>query len=315
MVSAEERLHAHRTRTRPPALAALIFLLAISALAVPGCGKTEQSGRLKVAVSIVPLADFVRKVGDGLVEVQTLVPPGASPHTYEPTAGQLAFLSRAGVFVTNGLQLETWAADVVGKVGNKDLVKVVAADAIPKDKLLKTSEIDVKGPYDPHVWLDPTLAAYEVNAIAEGLSRADPAHADTYRANAAAYVEKLEALDGRLAAETGTFTRKEFVALHPAWSYFARRYGLVEAAAIEEVPSKEPSGRLIKKIVDDMKRRGINVVFAEPQINPKAAVVIAQEVGAKVKFIDTLGDPGKPDVSTYIKLMEHNVAVMAEVLR
>ncbi len=304
-----------RTRIRPLAAAAVAVLLALAALAVPGCGKKEQSGRLKVAVSIVPLADFVREVGDDLVEVQTLVPPGASPHTYEPTAGQLSFLSRAKVFVTNGLQLETWAADVVGKVGNKNVVKVVAADAIPKDKLLKTSEVDVKGPYDPHVWLDPTLAAYEVSAIAVGLAHADPAHADAYRANAAAYVRKLEELDGRLAGETGAFTRKEFVALHPAWSYFARRYGLVEAAAIEEVPSKEPSGQLIKKIVDDMKRRGITVVFAEPQINPKAAEVIAQEVGAQVKFIDTLGDPDKPDVSTYIKLMQHNVAVMAEVLR
>jgi zinc transport system substrate-binding protein len=308
-------LHGLRARKCVRTVAALISVLAISALAAAGCGTVAQSGRLKVAASIVPLADFVRQVGGDLVEVQTLVPPGASPHTYEPTAGQLAFLSQAKVFVTNGLQLESWAADVVGKVGNKEAVRVVAADAIPKDKLLKTSEVDVEGPYDPHVWLDPTLAAYEVKAIAEGLSRADPAHADVYRANAAAYVEKLGELDGRLAGETGTFTRKEFVALHPAWAYFARRYGLVEAAAIEEVPSKEPSGRLIKKIVDDMKNRGITVVFAEPQINPKAAEVIAGETGAQVKFIDPLGDPDKPDVSTYIKLMEHNVDVMAEILR
>jgi zinc transport system substrate-binding protein len=308
-------LHGLRTRKRARVVVALVSVLAISALAAAGCGTKQQSGRLKVAASIVPLADFVRQVGGDLVEVKTLVPPGASPHTYEPTAGQLAFLSQARVFVTNGLQLESWAADVVGKVGNKDVVRVVAADSIPKDKLLKTSEADAEGPYDPHVWLDPTLAAYEVNTIAEGLSRADPAHADVYRANAAAYVEKLDGLDRRLAAETGTFTRKEFVALHPAWAYFARRYGLVEAAAIEEVPSKEPSGRLIKKIVDDMKNRGITVVFAEPQINPKAAEVIAGETGAQVKFIDPLGDPDKPDVSTYVKLMEHNVAVMAEILR
>jgi zinc transport system substrate-binding protein len=308
-------LHGLRARKCARTVAALVSVLAVGALAVAGCGTGAQSGRLKVAASIVPLADFVRQVGGDLVDVQTLVPPGASPHTYEPTAGQLAFLSQAKVFVTNGLQLESWAADVLGKVGNKGVVRVVAADAIPKDKLLKTSEVDVEGPYDPHVWLDPTLAAYEVNAIAEGLSRADPEHADVYRANAAAYVDKLGELDGRLAGETAAFTKKEFVALHPAWAYFARRYGLVEAAAVEEVPSKEPSGRLINRIVDDMKRKGITVVFAEPQINPKAAEVIAAETGAQVKFIDPLGDPGKPDVSTYVRLMEHNVDVMAEILR
>jgi len=294
---------------------AVVALVTTFLLPIAGCGRAKQSGRLKVAVSIVPLADFTREVGGDLVEVETLVPPGASPHTFEPTAGQVAFLSRAKVFVTSGLQLEAWAADVFSKVGNKGVVKVVAADAIPRDMLLKTSEADAGGPYDPHVWLDPTLAIYQVNAIARGLAKADPAHADTYRANAEAYVRKLKDLDRQLAGETAAFTKRSFVALHPAWSYFARRYGLVEAGAIEEVPSKEPSGRLINKLVDEIKRQGITVVFAEPQINPKAAEVVAQEGGAKVKVIDPLGNPDKPDASTYIKLMQHNVAVMAEVLK
>jgi zinc transport system substrate-binding protein len=312
---AEERLPDRRLRERLLVAIVLVALAPFLVLLVAGCGTAKQSGRLEVAVSIVPLADFTREVGGDLVEVETLVPPGASPHTFEPTAGQLAFLSRAKVFVTSGLQLETWAADVFSKVGNKGVVKVVAADAIPRDMLLKTSEADAGGPYDPHVWLDPTLAIHQVNAIARGLAKADPAHAGTYRDNAAAYGRKLKDLDSRLASETATFTKKSFVALHPAWSYFARRYGLVEAGAIEEVPSKEPSGELISKLVDEIKKQGITVVFAEPQINPKAAEVVAQEGGAKVKFIDPLGNPDKPDVSTYIKLMQHNVAVMAEVLK
>jgi len=293
----------------------VVALVPALLLFMAGCGRARQSGRLKVAVSVVPLADFTREVGDDLVEVETLVPPGASPHTYEPTAGQLAFLEQAKVFVTNGLELETWAVDVFGKVGKKGVVKVVAADAIPSDMLLKSSEADSEGPHDPHVWLDPTLAIYEVNAIASGLAKADPSHADTYRANAEAYVRKLKDLDRRLAGETDEFTKRSFVALHPAWAYFATRYGLVEAGAIEEVPSKEPSGELINKLVDEIKKQGITVVFAEPQINPKAAEVVAQEGGAEVKFIDPLGNPEKPDVSTYIKLMQHNVAVMAEVLK
>lgn len=124
---------------------AVVALATTFLLPIAGCGRAKQSGRLKVAVSIVPLADFTREVGGDLVEVETLVPPGASPHTFEPTAGQLAFLSRAKVFVTSGLQLEAWAADVFGKVGNKGVVKVVAADAIPRDMLLKTSEADAGG--------------------------------------------------------------------------------------------------------------------------------------------------------------------------
>jgi zinc transport system substrate-binding protein len=296
---------------RVPAAVAVAALLLLTA----GCGTVKQSGRMKVAVSIVPLADFTRQVGGSLVEVETLVPPGASAHTYEPTAGQLTFLSRAKVLITNGLGLEAWAADVVGKVGSKGMVKVVAADAVPRQMLLKASEAGTESPYDPHVWLDPTLAACQVNAIAGGLAEADPAHQGTYRANARAYVQKLKDLDKRIAGETGTFNEKTFVALHPAWAYFARRYGLIQAGVIEEVPGKEPSGRLIKELVDEIKKQGITVVFAEPQINAKAAEVIGREAGAEVRIIDPLGDPEKPDVSTYIKLMQHNVAVMAEVLK
>ena len=299
-------------------IACIVVLLAL-AVALPGCSPAKQSGRLKVAVSIVPLADFVRQVGDGLVEVETLVPPGASAHTYEPTARQLAFLTQAGLFVTNGLQLETWASSVVDKVGNRELLKVVASDAIPRSRLIKAGqyggERDLAGPYDPHVWLDPALAAYEVDAVAAGLAKADPTHAATYMKNAAAYKQKLKTLDSEIASRTAAFSKKDFVALHPAWAYFARRYGLTQAGAIEELPGQEPSGKKIKKLIDDIIQRKIDVVFAEPQTNPKAAQVVADEAGARLLFLDALGNPDKPDVSTYIKMVRHDAAVMEEALR
>ncbi len=299
-------------------IACIVVLLAL-AVALPGCSPAKQSGRLKVAVSIVPLADFVRQVGDGLVEVETLVPPGASAHTYEPTARQLAFLTQAGLFVTNGLQLETWASSVVDKVGNRELLKVVASDAIPRSRLIKAGqyggEKDLAGPYDPHVWLDPALAAYEVDAVAAGLAKADPRHAATYMKNAAAYKQKLKTLDSEIASRTAAFSKKDFVALHPAWAYFARRYGLTQAGAIEELPGQEPSGKKIKKLIDDIIQKKIDVVFAEPQTNPKAAQVVADEAGVRLLFLDALGNPDKPDVSTYIKMVRHDAAVMEEALR
>ena len=298
--------------------ACIVVLLAL-AVALPGCSPAKQSGRLKVAVSIVPLADFVRQVGDGLVEVETLVPPGASAHTYEPTARQLAFLTQAGLFVTNGLQLETWASSVVDKVGNRELLKVVASDAIPRSRLIKAGqyggEKDLAGPYDPHAWLDPALAAYEVDAVAAGLAKADPRHAATYMKNAAAYKQKLKTLDSEIASRTAAFSKKDFVALHPAWAYFARRYGLTQAGAIEELPGQEPSGKKIKKLIDDIIQKKIDVVFAEPQTNPKAAQVVADEAGVRLLFLDALGNPDKPDVSTYIKMVRHDAAVMEEALR
>ncbi len=298
------------------AWAALGLLMA--GLAACGCAPVSTGGPMKVAASIVPLADFTREVGREHVEVQTLVPPGASPHTFEPTTGQFAFLSDARVFVTNGLGLEAWASSVIGKVGNSSMLRVAAGDAVPVGLRIRakvSGEEDVEGPYDPHVWLDPELAEYQVDAIAKALGKADPANRQAYLSNAAAYKQRLVALDSELEAQISSYRRKEFVALHPAWAYFARRYGLVQAAAIEELPGKEPSGRLISSIVSEIKARHIPVVFAEPQISAVAADIIAREAGARVLYIDPLGNPANPEVSTYIRMMHHDADVMGEALR
>jgi zinc transport system substrate-binding protein len=275
---------------------------------------------MKVAATIEPLADFCRNVGGDLVEVETLIPPGASSHVFEPTASQFVFVSQAKVFVMVGLQLETWASGVIQKVGSSSMV-VVTSDAVPGDKLIKAGAFNGEqgtpdAPYDPHVWLDPTIAMYQVRAIRDGFIEADPKHAAAYAANAAEYNAKLAALDEGIRSRVSTFRKKDFVALHPGWTYFSRRYGINQAGAVQEFPEQEPSGKQIADIVKTIKQKKIKVIFAEPQISPKAAQVIAAEIpGVRVLFLDPLGDPAKPDVSTYIKMMQHNVRVMSEVLQ
>jgi zinc transport system substrate-binding protein len=301
-----------KLRRRRSALLVLAAVAACAFSAVAGCGGGPTGGRVEVAVSIVPLADFARNVGGDLVQVETIIPPGATEHTFEPTSGQMKSLSTAKVFVTNGLELERWATDVVRKVGSPHLVTVVATDAVPRSRLLKT-----EGLYDPHVWLDPSLAVYEVNAIRDGFIKADPSHEDAYTRNAAGYVKKLEALDGEIKAKTAKFSKRDFISFHPAWAYFAARYGLRQEGAIEVLPGKEPGAQDIAKLVEKIRKLGIPVVFTEPQFSSKAAQVIAREAGpgVVVRELDPLGNPGDPEVSDYIKLMKHNVAVMQEVMQ
>lgn len=300
--------------------ATAVFVVALLA-AVCGCVTSTPSARMKVSATIVPLADFCRNVGGDLVEVQTLIPPGASAHVFEPTASQFVFVSQSKVFVMNGLQLESWAAGVIKKVGAPGTVVVVTADAVPRSKLIKagaySGEQGTPGaPFDPHIWLDPTIAMYQVRAIRDGFIKADPAHAAAYTANAAAYNAKLAALDKEMIARTSTFTKRDFVALHPGWTYFSRRYGIQQAGAVQEFPEQEPSGKQISDLVKKVEALHIKVIFAEPQISPKAAEVLASEIpGMKVLFLDPLGDPAKPEVSSYIKMMQHNVNVMAEALQ
>ena len=299
-------------------VAALLLLLA-----APGCGRRLAQGRMKVAASIVPLADFCRNVGGDRVEVRVMVPPGASPHTFEPTSGQMKFLSDARVLVVNGMSLESWATQVIGKIDNPGLVEVEAGRAVPKARLImaversQTGGHDDRAAFDPHFWLDPGLAVYEVNAIRDGFIKADPAGKDVYRRNASDYVGMLEELDREIAAETSDFTRRKFVALHPAWTYFAERYGLEQVGVVEELPGKEPGASHIAGLISDIRTHDVKVVVAEPQLSSRAAEVIAREAGPGVVVVklDPLGNPDNPEVDTYIKMMKHDVDVMRGAMR
>lgn len=262
-----------------------------------------------VAASIAPMADFAGNVGGDLVDVELLVPPGASPHTYQLDPEQMRLLSKASVLVLNGVNLEFWADKAIGGAENPKLIVVRTAEGLP---LIGSPEDHIHEGGNPHVWLDPIYAIYQVQAIRDAFTKADPAHKSQYTANAADYIRKLRQLDADIRSQVRSFRHKRFVAFHPSWVYFARRYGLVQAAVIEESPGREPSPSHIREIVESAKRMHAKAIFAEPQFSPKAAQVIADEVGAKVLMLDPLGKP--PDYD-YVKTMRGNLKQMAEALR
>lgn len=290
-------------------LALVLFILAFG---IVGCARPERktSGKLLVAASITPMYNFSKEVGGDLVKVELLVPPGASPHVYQLTPGQMELLSNARVLVLNGAGLEFWADKAVEAAGNPDLLVVKTSDGV---KLVdETDKHEGHGGGNPHVWLDPIDAIHQVQAIRDAFIKADPKHRQQYTQNADNYIKKLRALDKDIEKQVSTFSSKEFVAFHAAWIYFAQRYGLKQAAVIEESPGKEPSAQHIRSIVDAVKRSRVRVVIAEPQFSPKAAQVIAEETGARVVTLDPMGQP--PDYD-YIATMRSNVSKLAKVLK
>jgi zinc transport system substrate-binding protein len=310
-------------------LAAMAFLLALTApMALSGCGgkSTGQGGGIKAAADILPLGDFCRQVGGDRVQVEVMVPPGASPHTYELTTGQMKYLSEADILVTNGLGLTPWFEEIAGKVDNPRLKMVVAGEAVPPWELIPAGSHEERqetenghaeqGPYDPHVWLDPNLAIYVVEAIRDAFINADPQGKSYYSLNAESYIKELRELDSWIQDKASSFGNRKFVSFHSSWTYFARRYGLEQVAVIEELPGKEPSAGEMATLVEVMKKMGVGVIFAEPQFNAQAAEAVAEEVGSAVKVVilDPLGDPGDPSRDTYLENMRHNVEAMGEVL-
>jgi len=262
---------------------------------------------MAVAASIAPLADFARQVGGDRVKVDLLVPPGSNPHTYQVQPDQMTMLSKASVLVLNGVGLEFWAANVIDAANNPKLIVVRTADGLD---IVGHEEHGAAG--NPHVWLDPIDAIHQVGTIRDAFVKADPSRAAYYRTNAARYVARLKALDAHIRSQVAGFKSRSFVSFHPTWVYFARRYGLTEAAAIEPSPGKEPSPQDVRRAIDTATKLRAKAIFAEPQMSRKAAQVVAEEAGAKVVLLDAFGKPPSYD---YIRTMRANIRAMTEAMK
>ncbi len=305
-----------------------IFLICLFGFSFPGLSAAAAPGhKILVSASILPLADFCRHLGGDLVEVQTLVPPGASPHVFEPPPSVIIRAIRARVFVYTGGGLEPWADKLLASRGPGNLEVVQAVQGIP---LIQEVEAEPHGEAaheehesqehhhheggNPHVWLDPVLAQGICRRISAALIKVDPEHRAAYEANLQEYLQELEGLNREIIRRVSSWRLHDFVTFHPAFAYFAKRYGLRQVGIIELAPGREPTPRHLQEIVAAIKKYGIRVVFAEPQLNPRVAEVIAGEAGVKVLLLDPVG--GRPPYGNdYLKLMRYNLAVMEEAMK
>lgn len=237
--------------------------------------------KLKVAVTIAPLSEFVRAVGGERVAVTVIVPPGAEPHTFEPTPSLMVSLEDADLYVMNGAGLEFWMDKLIGAGKKTPLV-----DASNGIELLEESD----GLTDPHTWLSIRNAKVQVENICAALSEIDPANSAFYATNRDAYLQNLSDLDLELSRsfEAAEAEGRIFIVHHPAWGYFARDYGLVELPLMDN--EKEPGPRYLGEVIDTARQNNITAIFVEPEYNPKTAQVIAGEMNARIISIDPLAE-------------------------
>ena len=236
---------------------------------------TDDDGKVRVVVSILPLADFVEKVGGDKVDVTVMIPPGASPATYEPTPSQLKSVSEADVYVKVGAPIpfeKVWMDKIAGM--NEDMIVVDCS-----------SGIEIAG-NDPHIWLSPRNAQVIVGNIYGGLVQVDGENEEYYSLMKDKYVAELEAVDKEIKSALLGVDNRKFMVFHPAWGYFARDYGLLQVPV--EAEGKEPSSADVSRLVEFAKDNGIKVVFAQPQFDSKSADAIAREIGGEVVFVDPL---------------------------
>jgi len=313
-------------------IAVLILALAVAgAVAIAATGsiaaKPGAQGRtIRVVTGMAIVRDLVERVGGERVEAFSIVPPGADPHTYQPTPRDIQALQGARLAVWNGLGLDETAADLVAEQGLPDLTVVVLADGITpladdehEHDDAGHSEADEHGHGhaggNPHLWLDPGYAVRYVERIRDGLAEVDPANADAYRANAAAYVGEIQALDTWAKGEIATIPaeRRKLVTFHDAFPYFANHYGLDLVGVVLKSPGREPSAQEVAMLVTEMQSHQIPAVFAEPQFNARILELAARDAGVQVKRL--YSDAFDDQVKSYLDLMRFNVTSVVEGLR
>ena len=281
--------------------AAIVALLLIASAGF-ACGDSgSQSGdRLRVVATLELFADMAREVGGDRVEVTTLLPSGADPHTYELAPARVADVARADVVFSNGLGLEGSILGVIEE--NAGGANVTLADGL--------ATLDD----NPHLWLDATLAARYVERIRDALVDRDPEGRDTYEGNAAAYLGELTELDNEMAAaiESVPQERRRLVTFHDAFPYLAARYGLEVVAVVVPSPGQEPSARDVAELTETLRSEAVPAAFKEPQFNAEVLELAADEAGVEV--LDLLSDAYIEGVDSYLELMRFNLQQLEEGL-
>lgn len=293
------------------------ILLLCMTIALASCKNTTKqtqanNDKLKVYVSFNALYEFTSAVGKDKVDISTIIPTGMEPHDFEPKAADMTGLSKARVFVYNGLGMEAWAEKMIEAAKNNSLTVVVASDSVTAIKNADEEEIQEHGQYDPHTWLSLKAAKIEVQNIANGLVKADPSNKDFYQNNATEYIKQLDALYNEYNDKFSTLSNKNFVTGHAAFHYFCEDFGLSQNSVEDVFAEGEPSTKQLAELVDYCKTNHVTTIFAEEMASPDISNTLASEVGAKVETIYTLESP--EDNLSYLERMTKNCEKVYESL-
>jgi ABC-type Zn uptake system ZnuABC Zn-binding protein ZnuA len=273
---------------------------------------------LNIVVTIPVLKDLTEQVGGPHVRVTSLLSGYENEHTYSPKPSDLVAVRKARLLFEVGIGLEVWVSSLVKNAGSPSLRVVTTSKGIAllrdrpdRDGAAHAGEEDERG--NPHVWMDPENAMTMMRHITEALIQVDPAYATEYRTNQASYLRKLDQLRGSLSDRITRVADRRFVAHHPAWPYFARRFGFQIVGTIQSQSGSEPSALQLHALIAKIKKDRIKVVVSEIQLSQRIPEMLAKETGARVVVLTTLPG-GLPHTETYLDMLRYNVLQLANAL-
>jgi zinc/manganese transport system substrate-binding protein len=263
----------------------------------------------RLVTSFLPAYCFAVNVAGDLAEVENLTPGSVSPHDLQLSPRELRRLGTADLVVVNGLELEPWLKRALeAQAGDHRPAVVELAAGLDRDLIRRGTAPN------PHVWLDPVLAAHAVTNVLLALQRSAPAHAARYALNARRYLGGLAQLDAQVQVALAPLKEEPFLTWHDAFPYFARRYGLRLAGVIEPIPDVEPSPRELSQVHRTIRAQGVRVIFTEPRSVSRWAQQIARDTGVALAELDTL-ETGPLSPTAYEDGMRRNLTTLQRCLR
>jgi len=240
--------------------------------------QAQAQERPVVAVSVLPQAFFVDQIAGNRVQVEVMIPSGASPASYEPTMRQLKAVSKAVLYIKVGHPKfpfeQTWLKRLIDE--NKTLQLIDSSQGLPHL------------PADPHVWVTPDCGRSMTQNVTRALTQLMPEHQAQFEQNQDSLLESIEALDQEIQQLLKPYAGQKFLVFHPAWGYFAEKYGLEQLAI--EAHGKEPTPAELIRLINQARQENIRAIFVQPQFSQSEAETLAQDIKAELIWADPLAE-------------------------
>lgn len=291
------------------------IISALSALMVSTLvsGSAWAQEKFKAVTTFTVIADIAKNVAGDAAIVESITKPNAEIHDYQPTPGDIIKAQDANLIFWNGLGLELWFEKFFENLKNVPSV-VVSTGVEP----MGITEGPYNGKPNPHAWMSPNAALIYVDNIRDAFMEHDPANKDIYAKNAETYKDQIKATIDPIRAELAAIPAEKrwLVSSEGAFSYLARDFNLKELYLWPINADQQGTPQQVRKVIDEVKKNQITVVFSESTISDKPAKQVARETGAKyggVLYVDSLSDPSGP-VPTYIDLLKVTSGTVAKGL-
>jgi zinc transport system substrate-binding protein len=269
--------------------------------------KEIKKEKPSVTVSILPQKYFVQRIVGDSYKINVMIPPGYSPATYEPTPREMKAVGESILYFRIGhIAFEKAWMDKIASLneGMKIVDTSKGITFINERPPHSHKKSEAEGLYhhdhggiDPHIWLSPSAVKVQVKNILDVFIETDPDGRMIYEKNYQAFIQDLDQLQAEIKAILESLKGKKFMVYHPAWSYFAREYGLIQFPI--EIEGKSPGAAVLKKIIDIAKQENIRVIFVQQQFDSNSAQAVANEIDGKVIAMDPLA----PDWLNNLKKM------------